>query len=427
MIGDVFHAMTDGAGFGRTVLSSRFDVERDTPHLLEAVAADFPRIPQVVASLRHSIPLAPHARIGEVGGFVRIPNHYRSVSCVLPCDDTGDATGAVVFKGTEPLLPDFPEYLDWMLNVPFRGSDLPLGLHFPLDMKLPPGAMWIEECVLEQEVTSGIQGKYLAQHGRLARLPVPLFVFELTAEQVERYRGVVRARLPQAAFSRIEAKIAGGLGIEVYYYPTPPVRAADLLITEIRRAFRAVLSEDALVATFGDWIRLMADLLLLGYMPYAPWNHGMGAYVDAGNSCIDGGFNDLLTIVPFDSIPNEHLFWRGLGQSIQMLAGSVVAMCAAAAETGPPPIREPPAAAVTYVTEGLREHIRCRRGNKQAVDSRLLRFFGGPSIEDVFRHLRDARRETGVPQFRAPEPSTLTVESGAAHHARSQTPEVMGV
>ena len=59
------------------------------------------------------------------------------------CDDE---SGAIVFKGTEPLLPDFPEYLDWMLQAQFRASRLPLGLHFALDMKLPPGAMWIEEC-----------------------------------------------------------------------------------------------------------------------------------------------------------------------------------------------------------------------------------------------------------------------------------------
>jgi hypothetical protein len=356
--------------------------------------------------------LVPHARIGAVGGFVRIPNHYRSVTCLIPSGETGDATGAIVFKGTEPLLPDFPDYLDWMLRAPFRGSSLPLGLHFSLDMRLPPGAMWIEECLLEQEITLRIQREYLAQHGRLARLPVPLFVFELTAAQVERYRGLVRARLSPATFSRIEAKVAGGLGVEVYYYPTPPVRAADLLVMDARKGFRAVLSPEALEATFSGWIRLMADLLALGYMPYAPWNHGMGGCVDPGNTCIDGGFNDLLTIVAFDSIPGEHLFWRGLGQSIQMLAGSVVAMCAAASDTGAPSLPEPPAAAVTYVTEGLREHIRSQQGNTQALDP----------------HLRETQREATAAQFRWPAFSTPTpAESAPGVESRSRSPEVMGV
>jgi hypothetical protein len=402
-VSDVFHAATNGFGFGRTVLSSRFDVERDTPRLLEAVASDFPTIREIVASLRQSLPLVPHSRVGAVGGFVRIPNHYRSVTCLIPSGESGDASGAIVFKGTEPLLPDLPEYFDWMLRAPFRGTYLPLGLHFPLDMKLPPGAMWIEECVLEQEVTSRIQREYLTQYGRLARLPVPLFVFELTTEQVERYRRVLRGRLSEAAYSRIEAKVAGGLGVEVYYYPTPPVRAADVLVTEVRNAFRAVLSGEALAATFNDWIRLMAELLALGYLPYAPWNHGMGAYVDPGNACIDGGFNDLLTIVSFDSIPSESLFWLGLGQSIEMLAGSVVTMCSAAADTGPPSQPEPPVAAVAYVTEGLREHIRSHQSRSKALDPRtdrqlrLALLDSHAIIREIGRH---HLRQRGFAEFR---------------------------
>ena len=51
------------------------------------------------------------------------------------------------------------------------------------------------------------------------------------------------------------------------------------------------------------WAQLMAEMLCLGYMPYASWHHGMGGCVDSGNVCIDGGFNDLLTLVPFDAIP----------------------------------------------------------------------------------------------------------------------------
>lgn len=424
---DIFHAVTNGVGFGKTVLTARFDVERDTPHVLEAVASDFPPIRQVVATLRHSLPLAPDARVAAVSGFVRIPNHYRSVTCLIPSGETGDATGAIVFKGTEPLLPDFPEYLDWMLQVPFRASRLPLGLHFPLDMKLPPGAMWIEECVLEEDITSKIQREYLAQHGRLARLPVPLFVFEMTAEQVECYRRVVRARLSPAAFSRIEAKVSDGLGVEVYYYPSPPVRAADLLVPEVRQAFRAVLSADALEATFGDWIRLMADLLALGYMPYAPWNHGMGGCVDRGNACIDGGFNDLLTIVPIDSIPGEQLFWRALGQSILMLADSVATMCSAAGDTDPPSSPDQLAAAVAYVTEGLREHTRSRHGNAHGIDPRLLRFFERPSVEDVFRHLRETQPAREAPQFRRAAPSTPTPDGAAPGvESRWQSRGVLG-
>src|SRR5690606_8035032 len=119
-------------------------------------------------------------------GYYRLPNHYRSISYLLggeSSDGRRGASGVIVFKGTEPLLPDFPAYLDWMLRAPFRSSALTLGLHFPMEIKLPPGAMWIEECKAEQKISSRIQSDYLKRYGRLARLPLPLFTFKATQQQ----------------------------------------------------------------------------------------------------------------------------------------------------------------------------------------------------------------------------------------------------
>jgi hypothetical protein len=392
------------AGASCTAADVHFDAWRDTPELIEALRTGLPMVGDLLEDLRTAaVPLMPSSEVGSFGNFRRLPNHYRSVCLAVPGSD-GEAGGGgvIAFKGTEPLLPDFPQYLDWMLAAQFRSSYLPLGLHFPLEMKLPPGAMWIEECVLEQRVTSAIQRRYLARHGRLARLPLPLFVFQFTAEQTERYRQLVRHRLSPGAFSRIEAKVADGLGVEVYYYPGAPLRAADLVAMDLNDGLRAMLTADALEATFTDWIQLMADLLALGYMPYAPWNHGMGAYVDPGNACIDGGFNDLLTIVAFDSMPNEDVFWRGLGQSIQMLASSAMAMCTAATGTRPP-LQSEPVAAIAYVTEGLRERIRAEHLSGADLDPRLVRFFERPSVEDLFRQLRDIPRAGRPVQYRRPD------------------------
>ena len=405
------------------MLQPRFDAGRDTPALIDAVAAQCPPIREVMSSLRSSLPLAPHSRPGSMGSFLRIPNHYRSVSVVLASDNAvNPVAGVVVFKGTEPLLPDFAEYVDWMLRAPFRASYLPLGLHYPLDMKLPPAAMWIEECVLEQEIASAIQLDYFRHYGRLARLPVPLFVYELTSAHVQRYEAIVRARLSAAAFKRIEAKVADGLGIEVYYYPTLPVRAADLYVPDVKAAFRSDLRADVLDGTFNNWIRLLAEMLHLGYMPFAPWNHGMGACVDPGNACIDGGFHDLLTLVPFTSIPNEHLFWRSLSTSIQMLASTVIAMSSVASDVKSSSQSDPIGVALAYVMERLRAHIRSDRCNRHPVDSRLLRFFDAPSVEDVFRHLRETHRDGTPAQFGASpgpatEPATLEDVVGESHVA----------
>ena len=397
--------------FGSATLRPRFDAERDTPALVDAAASQCPALRAIMSSLRRAIPLMPHSRVGPCGPFIRFPNHYRSVSWLLTGNGhaTQPSEGAIVFKGTEPVLPDFAEYLDWMLQTPYRSSYLPLGMFFPLHMKLPPAAMWIEECLLEQDIASTIQQDYLVRYGRLARLPLPLFVYELTSEQVQHYETVVRTRLPPSIFKRIKAKVRDGLGVEVYYYPSPPLRVADVSATEYRQSFRAASSPEAVEATCNEWITLMAELLQLGYMPYAPWNYGMGSCVDSGNACIDGGFNDLLTIVAFDSIPGEHLFARSLSESIEMMAASIATLSALAAGTGPPPQTRVLDVAVSYVTERLRTCIKADCGGSQPVDPRLLRSFETPSARDVLHHLREARdvRGNGAPaQFRPRQPAT---------------------
>jgi hypothetical protein len=420
---DLLRTLADQAGFGKAMLRSRFDAQRDTPELFEGVASGFPEIRQVMASLRHSLPVAPHSQTGWISGpFFRIPNHYRSVCCLIPAGEAGTAGGAIVFKGTEPLIPDFPEYLDWMLRAPFRTSYLPLGLHFPLEMKLPPGAMWLEECLLEQKISTKVQSEYFARYARIARLPVPLFVYELTSEHRHEYRELVRARISSAAFSRIEAKVAGGLGVEVYYYPNLPIRAADLFVSEIKASCASALTPQALEDTFSGWIRLLAEMLHLGYMPYAPWNSGMGACVDAGNACIDGGFNDLLTITPFDSIPGELLFWRSLAASIQMLAGSIASVCSVAMGVIPVAQLEPPLAFVAFVNERLREHVRAEAGSSHPVDARLRRFFETQSVEDVCRHLTETARDAGATQFRSePVQSKSSAQSTSPTNAVGST------
>ena len=375
-----------------------FDAERETPDLIDRLAQEVPHIRQVMTDLRKELPLVPHSGVGPLGRFYRLPNHYRSVSFLLSPADTEDpesSAGVIVFKGTEPLLPDFAEYLDWMLGAPFRASPLPLGLHFPLDMKLPPAAMWIEECKAEQAVASRLQRRYLARHGRLARLPLPLFVHKMTPEQMGRYEGVIRSRLSDDALWKIRNKLVDGLGVEIYYYPELPVRAADLMVGNVRETFKLALSPQQMVATFESWTKLMAEMLCLDYMPYAPWHHGMGGCVDPGNACIDGGFNDLLTLVPFDAIPDEVLFRRSLQSSINILADSMSTMSAAA--VGIPAIMEPDAASVpaTYIADRLREFIRNGEGSRHAIDERLKQYFEATVVADIGDMLRKTHKGRG--------------------------------
>lgn len=379
--------------FSSVGLQTVFDAEVGTPELVDAVAGEVPRIRDVMESLRKSLPLVPHSGVGPIGssGFFRLPNHYRSVSFILPAAPSSDverSPGVIVFKGTEPLLRDFPEYFDWMLRAPFRGSALPLGLHFSLDMKLPPGAMWIEECIAEQTVSSKLQHLYLNRYRRLARLPVPLFVFRMTPQQNARYEEIIRSRLSCDAIKKIKNKLADGLGVEVYYYPELPVRVADLAVGNVRETFKAALGEEQVADTLGKWAQLMSEMLCLNYMPYAPWHHGMGGCVDPGNVCLDGGFNDLLTLVPFDAIPDEVLFRHSLQASIKMLADSMVALASASIGIALGSEADPGSLATEYAMRTIRDHVFAEEGRGGAVDARLRRFFDSPRVADIFDRLR---------------------------------------
>jgi hypothetical protein len=402
-VDNIFSRFAGPQGIGSTRMHAHFDAEQGTPELIDALAAKTPQIRKIMASLREGLPLVPHAGIGPQGRFYRLPNHYRSVSFLLPPEpDSPDVVpGVIVFKGTEPLLADFPAYFDWMLNAPFRASQLPLALHFPLDMKLPPAAMWIEECVAEQAVSSAVQRRYLARHGQLAQLPLPLFVFQMTTEQNRRYEDCISGHMSADAMWKIRNKLNDGLGVEVYYYPELPVRASDLFVGNVKNTFKACLAPEQIEGTFSSWAQLMAELLCLNYMPYAPWHHGMGGCVDPGNVCIDGGFNDLLTLVPFDAIPDEVLFRRSLQASIQMLSESMAAMSAASLDI--PAVTEADAAglAAAYLNDRLGERIRAIESDGHAIDPRLKAFFQPPNAADILHLTRKSHRGRGKAQYLA--------------------------
>jgi hypothetical protein len=302
-----------------------FDAEEQTPNLIAALAHRCPSIRDVMAELRQRIPLAPHSAPGAWGQFYRLKSHYRSVCCALPINSSPLSTNSevIVFKGSEPLLKDFHNYLQWMLTAHFRNSDLPLGLHLPFVLRMPPGAMPIDECQREQRITSAFQQRHLDCYGELAQVPVPLLVHEYAGSDVARYVDTVRRNLPTAAFERVEARAKAGLGIEIYYYPSSPVRVENVH----RAGVPLVVDVDSAEDTIKRWATLAARLLALRLMPYVTWNRAWGSCLDFGNACLDGGLCDLLTLTPFESIGNNRLFRSCLRDTFSVFAETVCLFC----------------------------------------------------------------------------------------------------
>ena len=400
---DLLRRHAERAGFAQVRADLTFDAERDRPRLVGAIAHRCPPIRAILAGLRRRLPIARNAGEGITGQFYRLPGHYRSVYCAIP--ELGGPErlwegDVIALEGTEPLMADFDDYLGWMMTAPFRDSDLPIGLHFPLVADIPPGAAPLDECEQAQRLSAVLHERHLTRYGELAQAPVPLAVHRCSSEDTARYVEILRWRLPRHAFERAAARVGTGCGVSVWYYPTAPIRVDDLRVLAADdphlRAAPAAGEE-----TIAGWCRQFARLLHLGFMPFAPWNAGRGSCVDAANACIDGGFADLFTLVPFESIPDDRWFRRSLLDSTLRLSHTVSVFAASLGDrpAGPP---DPCLGALTRVFLGPRllEHLETETPAGAALDSRISSCFRLDRLEDLV-----AASAAAPPRFRPYRPA----------------------
>jgi hypothetical protein len=374
------------AGFTPVASDMVFDAEHERPRLIAALEPLCPDIRGIMSGLRQAVPVAPNAASGITGQFYRLPGHFRSLCCAVPKTPRAEELwngDVIAFKGTEPLMPDFDEYLQWMMTAPFRGSDLPLGLHFPLMVNVPPGVVPLDECFREQRMAAAVHERHLTVYGELAHAPVPLFVHRCESAVTTRYVDALNRYLTPQAFERVENRALAGCGVSIWYYPTAPIRVDDLRVLAATNPQLRVAADEG-EETVTRWCRLFARLLQLGFMPYAPWNKGRGSCVDAGNACIDGGFADLLMLVPFESVPDDRWFRLSLLASAQMLSHTVsmftVSLGARPAER-PDPSLDP--LSQVFLRPRLLEAILAETPAGLAPDPRAVSCFAFECFEDL--------------------------------------------
>ena len=322
---DLLQRHAERADFAPVPADLAFDAGRDRPRLFHAVEERCPPVRAILAGLRRRLPVARHAGEGITGQFYRLPGHHRRLCCAIP--DLGGPErlwegDVIAFQGAESLMADFDDYLRWMMTIPFRNGDLPLGLHLPLVDDIPPGAMPLDECDRTQRLAAALHERHLTLYGELARAPVPLAVHRCSAEDTARYVEALRRRLPGPAFERAAARARPGCGVSVWYYPAAPIRVDDLRLLAATDP-RLLAAPEAGEETIAGWCRQFARLLHMGFMPFAPWNANRGSCVDAASACIDGGFGDVSTLVAFESIPDDGWFRRSLLDSIRRLSQTV--------------------------------------------------------------------------------------------------------
>jgi hypothetical protein len=245
--------------------------------------------------------------------------------------------------------------------------------------------MPIDECQREQRLTSAFQQRHLDRYGELAQVPLPLLVHEYTGRDVARYVDTVGRHLPNAAFERIEGRARTGLGIEIYYYPNSPVRVENLQHAGVPLAVDVDSAED----TIKRWATLAARLLSLRFMPYVTWNRAWGSCLDFGNACLDGGFCDLLSLTPFESIGNNRLFRACLRDTVGVFTETVSLFCKTLSHThqNQSDSSMDPLCA-SFARSVLVDSVR-REGHVGGMDERVTAFVSELSLADVLEALRE--------------------------------------
>lgn len=256
------------------------------------------------------------------GLFLRLPEQYRSVT--LPLARLGEAEpGVLVIKGCEPLLTDFPAFVDWMVHRTFRAASnvghASMLEHFALREHKLGGALTQAEAVREAGRALELQRAHLRHYGTLARAPTPVYVDRIAPAALSEASAAWQRWLPEAARERLWPLAEQGLAIYAYHYPALPVRVRILeraLPGEDRAAVRARVRGYPIEAIIEGWVTLMMRMLYLGFLPYSHINESLGACFDRGNACMDGGFVDLDSLLPIADLEHEGQVFDALVASL---------------------------------------------------------------------------------------------------------------
>jgi hypothetical protein len=294
-----------------------FDLRDAAPEVFAALERDAPHVSAALDALRGGdVPLMPNATPGEHGHLYRMKGHNRSVCLALADDKT--SSDVIVFKGSEPLLPDFEHYLRWMTGTQFGAWPRPLAEHFPLFEGKAPGTLLLGEAMAEAMTALDVQKRHLTHYGTLMRLPVPLFVWKLAPDDAGRTIVQLERHLSAMAFERLGAHLREGIGVFAYYYPGPPVRAHAVGRAAHMWPAPAALATPAhlLDRAVPGWVTIGARLLWLGLLPTTPLSWRLGDIFDPNNVCLDGGVCDVGSIHPITSETSDGFFVRSIVMSM---------------------------------------------------------------------------------------------------------------
>ena len=316
----------------------------ENPELREALAQTEPWLTQTLDTLAVRLPLPRTVKTFVAKPFYRPPGSYRCFYyCPSSLDDEGPGGSAgravVAIKGLEPCSPD----VDVVLRDLKRACYSPHNIaeHLIFEENKIPASLGLPEALREAKRAAEIQSAHLRVYGSLARLPFPLFVFRHSVD-VERQilENLRRRDLSDAALETVEPRITRGLGVYVYYYATPPVRARD-----VELFLQGLGFQQRMFALIGlcdpeeiirRWVCCFVRMLYLGVLPGALPSFRTGICCQPQNACIDGGFVDLDSLTPLAALQDDTAVYGALQFSTESLLNTVRALVAGSTESARP-------------------------------------------------------------------------------------------
>jgi hypothetical protein len=386
----------DACGMSRVTLRRMRNFIAAGSPLHAARAFIAPRLVEAVEALDAFTPAPDTANAFARGPFFRPPGSHRSFYYCpdLAARDGAEGAPVLAFKGLEPLARDIHIMLRDLKRPCY--SPHAIAEHFVFVEDKIPACLGLTEALREAERAEAVHAAHLRVYGELARLPLPLAVFRHDDATCAFMSTKLRAILDDAAFRKIEPILAEGLGVYVYYYPAPPLRArdADYMLQGLafrRRLFaliRDICEPETIIAR---WVRLFARMLLLGFAPGSLASLRTGACCQPQNACLDGGFVDLDSITPFSAFATDASLFAALQFSTDALMQTLRTLAAGA---------EDPTRAETqdvridlhyfrqYLLQAIAQALDYEQRPNAQLDPRVARYFTPPhSFEALVQRL----------------------------------------
>jgi hypothetical protein len=192
------------------------------------------------------------------------------------------------------------------------------------------------EATNESSIALEYQKAHLKRYGEFAHLPIPLLVYEWPDEVCARVRSDLLPLLSRRGADIVEHTLESGIGIYVYFYPTIPIRllfavdkyegpglTLDKDLQYIERMSNIKRDGLDVPRIIEGWTKALVQMMAVGYLPKDPGSLLTADCMQPWNVCVDGGWVDLDSIVPIQSLLDEKEISDVVRRSVRSLAVNI--------------------------------------------------------------------------------------------------------